>query len=187
MIFVVTGENRSSGSDMEKDDKISMFTPLVGELEKCLDLVKLVPKRCYTQTEPGKGSIGSHVRHNLDFVDAMLCGSSTGSIDYSDRGRDSRTEKDKAFAAWRIRSTILAVKAIEGKDSASLVSVRSESIPERWHCSSLSRELEFVHSHMVHHHALINERLVGLGLEPPEELGVSPATRTYRESLRLAA
>ena len=52
------------------------------------------------------------------------------------------------------------------------------------HSSSLGRELEFVISHTIHHHALIKERLQHLGIEFDETFGVAPSTLEYRNGLK---
>jgi hypothetical protein len=47
------------------------------------------------------------------------------------------------------------------------------------HRSSISREIEFVHSHTVHHHALIAEKLSSQGIETGRYFGVAPSTLEY--------
>jgi hypothetical protein len=59
------------------------------------------------------------------------------------------------------------------------VSVRSEIDDEVWHSSSVMREFEFVHSHTVHHHALVAEKLKAFGLEVSDGFGVAPSTLKF--------
>jgi len=49
--------------------------------------------------------------------------------------------------------------------------------------SSIARELAFVASHAVHHHAMIAVLLHALGKQPPANLGVAPATLGWRSQL----
>ena len=163
------------------------MTLLADELEMSMELVTTVPEHLYVKAEPGRGSIGAHIRHNLDFVTALLRGVLIGSIDYTDRQRDARVENDRRYAGWKIREAIQSLTSCARIDPGTLLMVRSELRREVRHRSSFSREVEFVHSHMVHHHALINERLNGLGLSLPAGLGVAPSTQAYQDRLKLAA
>jgi hypothetical protein len=51
-----------------------------------------------------------------------------------------------------------------------------------WCRSSVSRELQFLLSHTVHHYALIAMTLRAAGVELDEELGVAPSTLAYQRS-----
>jgi hypothetical protein len=164
-----------------------LISGLINELESSLELATTVPEPAYRRAKAETGSIGAHIRHNLDFVNALLRGVRTGSVDYADRERDQQVENDRHYAGWKIRATIESVNACAALDPGTLLVVRSEVRPEVLHRSSFSREVEFVYSHMVHHHALINERLLGGSIYLPAGLGVAPSTQAYRESLKLVA
>ena len=172
---------------MRQAQKNPCLASLIDQLDRSIDLIAVVPEHLYGNAESGKGSIGAHIRHNLDLVNAFLRGVRIGSIDYSDRERDPRTEKDQRYAAWKIKAAIGSLTACARVDPGTLLVVRSEVHPKIRHRSSFSREVEFVHSHMVHHHALIKERLSGYAITLPTGLGVAPSTQTYRDSLKLAA
>ena len=62
--------------------------------------------------------------------------------------------------------------------------VRSEIEPELVMNSTLARETEFVHSHTVHHYALIAAKLKSVGIEVPDEFGVAPSTLRYWATLK---
>ena len=49
-----------------------------------------------------------------------------------------------------------------------------------WTRSTLSREMQFVSTHVIHHHALIRLTLAQRGVEAPPEFGVAPSTLAYR-------
>ena len=172
---------------MREDQKNPGVVALIEELERSIDLIAAVSEHLYGYAGPGKGSVGAHVRHNLDFVNAFLQGVRIGAIGYADRERDPRTEKDRRYAIWKIREAIGALRTCAGIDPGTLLVVRSEMNPEIRHRSSFSREVEFIHSHTVHHHALIMERLSGHAVAVPAGLGVAPSTQAYWDSLKLAA
>lgn len=170
---------------MQRENENIFICSLIAELENSLEMIATIPADLYR--EGGKGSIGVHVRHNLDFVNALVRGVSVGSVDYADRERDPRIESDQRYAAWKIRSAIASIAAGHGVDPGALITVRSEAHPHVRHRSSFSRELEFVYTHMVHHHALIKERLAGYGISLPSGFGVAPATQAYWDGFKIAA
>lgn len=133
----------------------------------------------YQQTEEGAGSIGGHFRHNLDFANAFLHGLKTGKIDYNRRERDLRVEKDRLYAIKRFALMICRLRNLPPDFFQIKVSVRSEIKASLWHESSAMRELEFLHSHTVHHHALIAERLSNAGIKVSRDFGVAPSTLQF--------
>ena len=151
---------------------------VTSELRKALGLLDTLANEDYRASRSGRGSVGAHVRHNLDMISCLLRGLESGQIDYSARERDERIETDRAYAALKVRSTAAALEDISRKHTSAL-SVRSETERDVWLASTLERELEFVHSHTVHHHALIAEKLSAAGIELDERFGVAPSTLTF--------
>jgi len=132
----------------------------------------------YRQVEDGQGSIGQHLRHNLNFVNAVISGIETGVIDYARRVRDRRIEDERAFADAAIVRILDQLSVINDTTIAMEVMVGSEIDPMIVHRSTISRELEFVLSHTIHHYALIKGRIgseAGIGTE----FGVAPSTLEY--------
>ena len=66
------------------------------------------------------------------------------------------------------------------------VLVRSEINANVWLESSALRELEFLHSHTVHHHALIAEKLNFYGIQTANDFGVAPSTLKFWEKEKQA-
>src|SRR5687767_4944944 len=102
----------------------------------------------------GQSSIGAHIRHNVDFLNALLAGIAVGRVDYNARIRDARVEMDRAYAIEQMSMAILRLNRISQTAMRSTVRVRSEVNESDWHVSSVAREIEFLHSHTVHHYAL---------------------------------
>jgi hypothetical protein len=124
--------------------------------------------------------VGAQFRHNLDFVNALLNGVAERRIDYNARRRDPSVETVPAYA---VEQMLFAIRRLEGFRPdvlKGLVLVRSEVNEGRWHTSSISRELEFLHSHTVHHHALIAKILSSAGHFIGEDVGVAPSTLRFR-------
>jgi uncharacterized damage-inducible protein DinB len=121
--------------------------------------------------------VGSHFRHCLDSYDCFLRGIETGRIDYGQRERDERVERDRQAAITRIEATIARLRNLTSSDETMSLTARQDLAV--WSCTSIERELQFLLSHTVHHYALIALALRWQGFEPGEEFGVAPSTLQY--------
>ena len=122
------------------------------------------------------GSVGAQFRHNLDFAVCLLRGIPIGQIDYNDRERDTRVEFDRHYACERFTRVIEKLSDIQPRSLGRSVLVRSEVDKNTWLASNIAREIEFLHSHTVHHHALIAEKLASYRIDTPLTFGVAPST-----------
>ena len=152
-------------------------------LEQGLALVERLDERLYAETPglPVRGGVGSHFRHCLDFHQSFLAGVASGRVDYNRRERDALVGRDPAFAATKLRIVISELRRLSADGEAGvLVSLEedadaSSELP-RWCLSTVSRELQFLLSHTVHHYALVALMLRLRGFEPGEEFGVAHST-----------
>ena len=158
---------------------IGLLNRLAEELMRGVALIEELTDEIYLNTKNGVGSIGAHVRHNLDFADNFLCGLEIGKINYNSRERDLRTEQDRKYAKERFLFLIKRFKSISADVLDRDVYVCSEVDDSNWYKSTGARELEFVHSHTVHHYALIAEKLEPYGMEVSRDFGVAPSTLKY--------
>jgi hypothetical protein len=125
-------------------------------------------------------SIGAHVRHNVDHYLSFLDGVAAGRIDYHTRARDSGIESELAQGLWSLQEV---ARRLQGLPSFSqLLLVRAEGPPGQdvWQVSSAARELEFLLSHTVHHHALIAVICRNMGIPVEDGFGIAPSTLRYR-------
>ena len=144
-----------------------------------LDPTQYVSRSC----DPAFGaSIGRHVRHILDHVANLDRAVSEGCVaDYESRARDSRLETDPALALAevdRLRQRLSHLASIDADRPATISIAITRDRPKATLPSTLGRELSFVLSHTVHHHAIIRTLLCELGLgtliEP--DFGLAPGT-----------
>ena len=156
-----------------------LVTNLIFELDRAADMIAIVDDINYCQQANGSGSVGAQFRHNLDFINAFLKGVKIGRIDYGRRERDVRIENDRRLTIAQIQVLKDKIEKLETRSMLNSISVRSEIEISLWFPSSVSRELEFVHSHTVHHHALIAEKLLGFGIQIEKDFGVAPSTLQY--------
>ncbi|MFM9904028.1 MAG: hypothetical protein ACKVQJ_05585 [Pyrinomonadaceae bacterium] len=155
---------------------------LEAELLKAIETINAIGDVNYRRSANATGSVGAQFRHNLDFVNSLLKGIDDGRIDYNRRERDLRVEENRAFAIERFHEAINRLNGLSENEFSKSVLVRSELDQSSWLPSSFIREVEFVHSHTVHHHALIAEKLAGYGIAAAENFGVAPSTLIYWET-----
>jgi hypothetical protein len=156
-------------------------------LEQGLSLLERIDDRLYAETGglPVQSGVGSHFRHCIDFYQSFLVGIASGRIDYDRRERDTLVERDRVFAATRLRILINELQSLppDGGEVGVLVSLEAESGESsesaRWCPSTVARELQFLLSHTVHHYALVALVLRLQGFEPGEEFGVAPSTLKF--------
>lgn len=134
-------------------------------------------------------SPGGHVRHILDHYECLLDGLGAERVDYEGRVRDRQVEVDRELALVRIERVLLRLNPLALAEVALSVAVESgpgaaEKPSAR---SSLTRELEFLVSHTVHHYALIAVMLRHQGVRVPEDFGLAPSTLRYQQSVQVCA
>ncbi len=153
-------------------------------LEQALGVLQGINDSVYASTceiSP-RASIGGHLRHTLDFFQSFITGIERGRIDYNLRERDALTEIDRSYAGARVRAVSADLRSLSLTIASTRLKVRTEDdgvdLPV-WCDSSVSRELEFLQSHTVHHYSLIATLLRLHGIEPDAEFGVAPSTLKY--------
>ena len=168
-----------------KDKGISLQTDnalvrnAIDEFERGCELIARLDDLTYRRSANGTGSIGGHFRHNLDFLSNFLKGTRERRIDYTIRERDVRVEIDRGYAAKKLHLAMRGMLHINDAILEQTVCVRSEIDSEYWLPSCVARELEFINSHTVHHHALIAEKLAGFGMVATGTFGVALSTLEY--------
>jgi uncharacterized damage-inducible protein DinB len=147
-------------------------------LEQGLSLLIEIDDQLFTSAPKGvaKAGVGGHLRHCLDFYDSFLRGAGEGKIDYDCRERNELIEKDRTAAAAKLETTIQQLRNLQAEigEQPLLVKLEGEQAQDSsaWSHSSVSRELQFLLSHTVHHYALMAMLLRVQGFE----FGVAPST-----------
>ena len=161
-------------------------------LEQLKSLQKLVEETTQQQYTASIDSLphstmGGHVRHILEFFDCFLEGFSKGEIDYTKRKRDVSVEEFPNKASLKCQQIIESLQALTDTQMSQSVAIwsemqeKSEKLP-----SSISRELEYLFHHMVHHLALIGVYLRSQGVSLHPEFGVAPSTVQYWDANKSA-
>jgi uncharacterized damage-inducible protein DinB len=156
--------------------------PNIEVLRQTLWLIEELGDGQYTHVESrlSKASIGAHVRHNLDHYRLFLAGLPDGLVDYDARDRDTPVESDRRAAAAAARALIEGLAALPREALARPLRIRQQGSyePGRFDgCESrVDRELLFLQSHAVHHHALMALLARAQGVPIPESFGMAPST-----------
>jgi hypothetical protein len=93
-------------------------------------------------------------------------------------------EHDRAFAQDKIaavcgRITTLDPRLGTAPIQATLQCGEPAGLATTWSATSVTRELQFLASHTVHHYAVIAAMLRPQGVEPGNDFGVAPSTLEY--------
>ncbi len=168
------------------DNSVNVLVERVcGEFVRSMKLIEGTSDEIYTACSEKSGSIGAHFRHNIDFVNNFLQGIESGKIDYNIRERDVRIETNRHYAIERTAEAIEKLSSLSDESLGAGVLVRSEVDERIFHQSSVLRELEFLHSHTIHHYAIVAEKLRDAAIEIDFEFGVAPSTlKFWSESRR---
>jgi uncharacterized damage-inducible protein DinB len=150
------------------------------QLDEMAAIVMAIDEAIYTSRPIAvSGTIGEHVRHCLDHIAALVAASPSQAISYDRRERGTPVERDPAEALrqiMRLQASIdrWGVRSMDDRICVtSLVTPAGESVTG-W--STLGRELAFVNSHTIHHHALIAVLLELADAPVPDHLGLAPST-----------
>ena len=109
------------------------------EFRRGLSLITSLGDAEYVAAIAGQGSIGAHIRHNIDHANCLLSGIANRRIDYTARRRDSLIEVDRELASIEIRGLIERLSAIPAGIENAFVSVRAEASVDVWSVSTIGR------------------------------------------------
>jgi len=159
--------------------------PVVEVLRQLGEVIRSVSDQQYTAKPAGivDSSVGGHVRHCLDHVQAFLDSLASGRLNYDLRERGTRVENCRQAALDRIQQLQceLLIRLSIPSNRPLTVSVLLEPGGRSMDVeSSAGRELSFVVSHTIHHNALVGVIVRSQGVEPPAEFGCAPSTLRYR-------
>jgi uncharacterized damage-inducible protein DinB len=136
--------------------------------------------------------VSGHLRHVIEFYECFLDGVKSSHVDYDARRRDEMLERSRAAAIGRLRQLIERLETDQMLRGDALLWVRMEDAEaaecaDPWTTSSVSRELQALGSHTIHHFALIavTLRLHGVAVDP--DFGVAPSTLRHRLGKKAAA
>ena len=155
--------------------------PLIGLLHQLFDVIEALTDDQYARAPVGvvESSIGGHVRHNLDHIEALLRGLPTGELSYDHRDRGTAVERDRVAALdkiLRLERELLAFPWADVPATVTLAALVAPDLPPVVAATSAERELAFVVSHTIHHNALIRVMVKLIGAAVAADFGYAPST-----------
>ena len=170
------------------------FRPLALFLQKSLEelenILLAVSQKDYVLGH--RSSMGSHMRHCLEYIEEFIKGVPLGVINYDKRKRQRLLETSPQKAFQKISSFKKELKSLENslflkKDtvfSLDFILTKGEGY-ETFSCKTgLERELLFITQHTLHHLAILEfilkERNIPISLNTK-----SPGTLVFEKSLRV--
>jgi hypothetical protein len=158
-------------------------------LRQALRLLERLDDEAYSTTPSGFAPhrAGAHLRHILEFYQSFLEGLEWSHIDYDARRRDEAIERSRDAASAAMRSIIRSLETSQELRGERIIWVRMEdaeanAVRESFMESSISRELQGLSSHTIHHFALIAMTLRMHGVKMDPDFGMAPATLRYLAS-----
>jgi hypothetical protein len=153
-------------------------------LRQALRLLERLDDSVYSSTAPGFAPhrVGAHLRHILEFYQCFLDGLDGSHIDYDSRQRDESIERSQHMASIAIRSIVHALGTRAEQERIVWVRMEDAEASGVSNCfmeSSVSRELQVLSSHTVHHFALIAMTLRAQGVLIDPDFGMAPSTLRY--------
>lgn len=122
-------------------------------------------------------SLGQHVRHIVEFYQALCARKDNGVVCYDDRKRDKLIETDRGHCLRVIESLMLDIQTIHPNEPVIVVANYDETAEVLvHHVSSGGREMGYVLEHSIHHQAMLKIGLSELGLRTGRNTGVAAAT-----------
>ena len=162
----------------------------ISVLEQAVESLDAISNSTYNRIADNffHSSIGAHFRHVIEHYTEFFSGLTSARINYDARKRLVEIEKDKNCAFQQVQSIIEKLYQLEGNYGFDHpVSVYNCSSVERENIcyipSTISRELLFLHSHLVHHFALIDIMLKFFKINYQSKLGIAPSTQKYLETI----
>jgi len=133
-------------------------------------------KLCNEQIPPYYSSIGSHIRHILDFYSCIFNGLDSGIVDLTSRERDLSVEKSCDCARDYLDSILDKLESYNS--SINIVKVIDDlgqgKLAIDYTIDSLFAQ---ANSHTIHHYAIINYMLDKLGVVLEDEnFGLNPTS-----------
>ena len=129
-----------------------------------------------TSIPPYFSSIGSHIRHILDFYDCIFT-QKDRIVDLTSRKRDENIESNCNAALEYLESTILKLENFKQKEDTELTVKDDLGTGEIIIKYTLSALFAQANSHTIHHYAIINYILNGLNLPMTDDtFGYNPTT-----------
>ncbi len=163
---------------------------VIEDLLKIYDLIEAIDDSLFVEQLPilSNATIGQHIRHIMEFYQAVVNRVKREAVCYDDRRRDKELEGSRDKVKSLISQLQLQLSQTESDHPLTLkASYATEGNGILWLASSFERELAYTLEHSIHHQAMIKVGLRSISFDPEvvHALGVAPSTvRFYQDKGR---
>ncbi|RED46092.1 hypothetical protein [Seonamhaeicola aphaedonensis] len=148
-------------------------------LKKSRSLLEKISDKelCNTSISPYHSSIGSHVRHILDFYDCIFNKNSDNLIDLTARSRNRAVETKCCTALSYLSFIEEKLKTAEFNMSDTVIVIDDLGLGKIEMQYTMASLFSQANSHTIHHYAIINYILKGLNINFEDtDFGYNPTT-----------
>jgi len=132
---------------------------------------------CNASIPPYFSSIGSHIRHILDFYNCIFSVSEEQVIDLTVRSRDKAVETACCSAINYLETTIAKLKSLNFEEDNKVTVIDDLGLGKTKIAYTYGALLSQANSHTIHHYAIINYILDSLKIEFKDgDFGYNPTT-----------
>lgn len=132
---------------------------------------------CDTSIPPYNSSVGTHIRHILDFYDCIFTLNSENKIDLTKRSRDKNVESDCNCAQNYLDSITEKLNSLAFNMSDTVLVIDDLGMGKTETPYTYGALLSQANSHTIHHYAIINYILEGLNISINDpDFGYNPTT-----------
>lgn len=160
-------------------------TSILGQLETGIQTLSAEQYSTAKDSEKSQNSpIGGHVRHVIEFYQALLTAIETPEnreLSYDKRKRNLLFEKDQDAALSEIATIKTKIASLPEEDTElTLSSIVDPGQPMFAMRTTLYRELVYLLDHMIHHMALIKLLAKEHGVSLAENFGLAQSTKAHQ-------
>ncbi|MCY4472847.1 MAG: hypothetical protein OXC07_08565 [Kistimonas sp.] len=154
----------------------------VDQLTCCIENLKNID---YSAPHPSllSSSIGQHLRHVIDYYQALRQAAHTGTADYDVRHRGGAVENSQAEGLKALRDLRLWLTSIGESELKKCCIMKTEMLLSKPVSvevkTTMARELCFAALHLTHHQAMIAALIRSQGGEVHASVGLAPATASF--------
>ncbi len=152
-------------------------------------VLRSISDGAYTAEVSGISSAAKHFRHIFNHYEALLM-QRRSIVDYETRERGTEVERRRDAALAKTAELVAALHDLGDnilRDTTlsieRVIRLADGQLQKVFYPSNLSRELDFLQQHAVHHFAMIAIILRQQGAETPQDFGMSPSTLRFNAAL----
>ena len=186
----------NSGSTIQPTDEDrgqaiqSAVAGCLDAVERCRAAALALDAESFSRRVPGSDSIGAHLRHCIEHLQAIREGAETGVVDYDARARNQRLQEDQGYFLDELAALEHFLRGLNDEEAAGELRFcgLAGGDGQRIECqTSIVRELVFASSHTIHHLALTRLLAERLGRPFPNAIDVAFSTASHRRTAEAKA